>query len=385
MQDSGPSRQQRARRAHLLRERGHSWEQIADVWEADHPDISPRVAFRWAHNLSHQEVAERWNMLEAGEPTMTKARIYEFEAWPRKGRRPSTDSLEILARIYQTSARRLLTDDEYARYGTGARKLIDDIDYRHLDEAATARARAALAIADRSAATTSAVMLISRPKIVHPVDGKAMLLVDAGRFPMGPDDTPVELAAFYMDATLVTNDDYARFLQATGHRPPMDWNGGAYPAELRDHPVVNVTYHDASAYAAWALKRLPTAAEWEKAARGAHGYVYPWGDRPSVAKCNVRESGIGATTPVGRYQSGISPYGIYDLSGNVWEWCASQTTPGRRVLKGSAFTSPFEAAQATATNDAAESMLDDDTGFRCVCSPEGIDGTMSAQPGDPSP
>lgn len=131
--ETGPPRQQRARRSHQLRERGMTWEQIADVWEIDYPGISPRTAFRWAHNLSHQDVAERWNLLDPGEPTMTKSRIYEFEAWPKKGRRPSVNALRMLARIYQTTARRLLTADEYSRYDASSQGEIDEVDHRSLD------------------------------------------------------------------------------------------------------------------------------------------------------------------------------------------------------------------------------------------------------------
>jgi hypothetical protein len=131
---TGPTRQERSRRTHRLRERGLTWEQIADVWETDYPEISPRVAFRWAHNLTHQDVAERWNVLDPGEPTMTKSRIYEFEVWPQKGRRPGTHTLRILARIYQTTARRLLSEDEYCRYEYTVRAEIDVINHRNLDE-----------------------------------------------------------------------------------------------------------------------------------------------------------------------------------------------------------------------------------------------------------
>lgn len=127
---TSPSRRLRAQRSRALQQRGYSWEQIADTWEADYPNISPRVALRWALGLSHLEVAERWNSLDVGQPTMTKSRIYEFESWPSKGRRPTVRNLRMLAHIYQTSARRLLTDDEYATYDEKARIEIDQIDYR---------------------------------------------------------------------------------------------------------------------------------------------------------------------------------------------------------------------------------------------------------------
>jgi formylglycine-generating enzyme required for sulfatase activity len=197
-------------------------------------------------------------------------------------------------------------------------------------------------------------------------------------FQCGPEERLVWLPAFYIDLTIdltpTTNEQYAVFVDETSHRAPRHWTDGKVPAHLADHPVVNVTFHDASAYAAWTGKALPSEEEWEKAARGPKGNRYPWGDQATPAKCNVRETEVGHTTPVGLYRSGVSPYGVYDLSGNVWEWCWTETAAGRFVLRGSAFTSPFAAAEATATNDAAAEMLDDDTGFRCVCFADAIKG-----------
>lgn len=201
----------------------------------------------------------------------------------------------------------------------------------------------------------------------HPIDGKLMTLVEEGVFLSGEGNEPVWLPAFYIDVFPTTNADYERFVRATGHRTPSFWGeGGKAPEVALDHPVTYVDWHDANAYASWSAKTLPTAQQWEKAARGTRGDIYPWGSQLTPAKCNVRESGIGKTTAVSRYHSGVSPYGVYDLCGNTWEWCSSEPVTGRRELKGSAFTSPFLRCTPSAFNDADETMVDDDTGFRCV-------------------
>jgi formylglycine-generating enzyme required for sulfatase activity len=120
----------------------------------------------------------------------------------------------------------------------------------------------------------------------HPMEGKLMALVGEGVFPFGPQNQIIWLPSFYMDVTPVTNAEYAKFVAATEHRSPCHWPDGAFSDDFHDHPVVNVTHRDASAYATWAGKLLPTVEQWEKAARGDKGSTYPWGNQPTPAKCN---------------------------------------------------------------------------------------------------
>ena len=207
---------------------------------------------------------------------------------------------------------------------------------------------------------------IGESHIRHPADGRLMAKIDGSVFLSGPGNEPVWLPTFYIDVYPVTNAEYARFVAATGHTSPQHWTDGRPPEHLSDHPAVFVTWNDATAYAEWAGKSLPSGQQWEKAARGTRGTVYPWGDQPTPAKCNVRENGVGGTTAVNCYQSGVSPYGVFDLCGNIWEWCSTETRPSRHELKGGAWTSPFLRATPSLFNDAAASMCDDDTGFRCA-------------------
>ncbi|HEX6871651.1 MAG TPA: SUMF1/EgtB/PvdO family nonheme iron enzyme, partial [Micromonosporaceae bacterium] len=203
--------------------------------------------------------------------------------------------------------------------------------------------------------------------MVWPDDGKVMALVESGPFLAGADRRPAWEQGFYLDLHPVTNAEYARFAAVTGQRTPAHWPNGRCPESLLNHPVVGVDAHDADRYAEWAGKRLPTGPQWEKAARGVDGAVLPWGtaaDGP--ARCNVRESGVGTTTPVDRYPDGVSPWGVYDLCGNVWEWCATVTAPGRRELKGGAYSTPLARATPSGFTDARFDASRRDVGFRCA-------------------
>ncbi len=170
-------------------------------------------------------------------------------------------------------------------------------------------------------------------------DGTPMVLIPAGEFAMGSNNSNVDygvntehkvyLDAFYIDVYEVTNERYRKFVEATGHPAPPSWKDNS----LNDpkQPVVDVTWEDAVAYCQWAGKRLPTEAEWEKAARGGLiGKLYPWDDDISHEKANyISVSGRdiwNSPAPVGSFEP--NGYGIYDMAGNVWEWCADWYSDG---------------------------------------------------------
>ena len=212
-------------------------------------------------------------------------------------------------------------------------------------------------------ATLAATCLVAVPlaaRVAQPVEERDMVLIPAGEFAMGTGETEakrlaeqhgvhptlflteaprrtVDVKAFYIDRYPVTNAQYKAFVDATKGRPPQHWKGRDVPEGRGGHPVVWVRWHDAAAYAEWAGLRLPTEAEWEKAARGTDGRAYPWGnewrDEATLTDDARWPQTRGLTTPVGAHPAGASPYGVLDLCGNVAEWTATESQPANAERK----------------------------------------------------
>ena len=233
--------------------------------------------------------------------------------------------------------------------------------------------------------------------------------------------------AFYIDKYEVTNARFQQFVQATGYRTQAEREGGGkIPAQgggkekwqtvpdaswrspkgqesriagLETHPVVQVTWHDAKAYCAWAGKRLPTEAEWEKAARGTDGRAYPWGNASEPQRTNfcdrrcafperltTIDDGFTETAPVGSFAAGQSPFGVYDMAGNVWEWVADwydatyyQRSPERNppgppagsevVIRGGSWLYSALALRVPGRSGVPPDRRNNNIGFRCVATP----------------
>jgi len=244
---------------------------------------------------------------------------------------------------------------------------------------------------------------------VNPKDQADMVYVAAGEFLCGTSDAQIEewmkqypndsrvmfeherpqcrvvLPAYWIDRCEVTLAQYRRFCQATRGRMPEPPGWGWQD----DRPVVKVTWEEAASYAKWAGKRLPTELEWEKAARGTGGRVFPWGDIWDAGKCVNRygSEGDDVTKPVGSYPSGVSSYGCLDMAGNVWEWCqdwwdeeahqrytaGNLTLPANgmaRVLRGGSWDDSDPGHFRCAGNGAdLASERRHEYGFRCVRDP----------------
>lgn len=242
-------------------------------------------------------------------------------------------------------------------------------------------------------------------KEITGTDGAPMVLIHANYFRMGSDDGEsnekpshsVYLDAFYMDKYEVTTLLYAKFLANTERERPFKWGDVNLPND-GNRPIVGVNWHDAQTYCQWVGKRLPTEAEWEKAAHGTDGRTYPWGnedpgnDRGNFDRC-CSWNGYSTLAIVGSFEAGKSPYNVYDLAGNVSEWTADwydssyyKNSPvinpkgpslpdrvesfsldfQRKVVRGASWVSGPQGMRSTYRGHSAPMNRHGDVGFRCA-------------------
>jgi len=230
------------------------------------------------------------------------------------------------------------------------------------------------------------VALEGQPPAEAQVGADGMVAVPAGEFLMGCDEEAdsecteddekpqrkVNVPAFRIDRTEVTVEAYRQCvnekhctLPDTKGRGSCNWDRSGY----EKHPINCIDWNQAEAFCAWAGKRLPTDAEWEKAARGTDGRVYPWGNTWDITTGNVYESydGYKDTAPVGSFPAGASPYGALDMAGNVWEWTADWFRNGEtRSLRGGSWVDLPRRARATRRLGTVPISRLDDVGFRCA-------------------
>jgi formylglycine-generating enzyme required for sulfatase activity len=228
------------------------------------------------------------------------------------------------------------------------------------------------------------------PRLVSKIDNAPMVLLRAGTFPIGilqtdairivtkqlrePMTTIVEtefrpqlmtFGDFYMDKYEVTNERYDQFVRATKHRPSryLKWPQFNGPKQ----PVTGIGWDDATAYCLWAGRRLPTEFEWERAARGIEGNVWPWGNHPDDSRFNGRSQGRFAAANVGSYPAGDTPEGVSDLAGNVWEFTSSNWTQDSRAMRGGSFLNTLAYVRTTVRwASSSEKNGAEYLGFRCV-------------------
>ncbi|MBI1987258.1 MAG: SUMF1/EgtB/PvdO family nonheme iron enzyme [Nitrospinae bacterium] len=191
----------------------------------------------------------------------------------------------------------------------------------------------------------------------------------------------VSLKGFYIDAHEVANAQYKKFVDATGYRLPTQWeDSGTYPEGEDNYPVYNVSWNDANAYARWAGKRLPTEEEWEKAARGKDDRLYPWGNEKIKEAVKTWDSMRGYAQETGKNKYDRSPYGVYDMAGNLMEWTATKIENSIRwghsleetgyetgvIIKGGGWGVELDEAKIPRKVLASPDSVINGIGFRCA-------------------
>ncbi|MGH6857277.1 MAG: formylglycine-generating enzyme family protein [Methylocella sp.] len=204
-----------------------------------------------------------------------------------------------------------------------------------------------------------------------------MIRIPAGPFLGGRSNTELMIMKdYYIDDAPVTNAEYAIFMEKAGIIDSSSISIVKLANTYPDHPITSVSWFDANAYAEWVGKRLPTSIEWERAARGRSGRIYPWGNDFDASLCNSKETNLGFTTPVYNYPDGRSEDGCFDMAGNVFEWMSEWATEPRfssapnseKLNKGGSFNRPADHLRNWYFESDPPHLKMTDAGFRCAWS-----------------
>ena|GEM_PF-4663722 len=364
------------------------YETVTEGWRKREGERAPENIMLFMEELAYRMFTKEEDQLHFD--TLSGAIDTYFDGKTREKLKLSLDNLD-----YQIRSSSFLSRDEAEGYYAFAhRSFIEYFVARKLAREIPENKAQEIKITDETALFVSELIDPSVYERIEPPQGvkvpEDMVYVPPGQFIMGEKDN-IRITSlkegFFIDKYPVTNAQFCAFLNERGNqqeggtewiylegsfekercRIRKDGNRFAVEPGLEDHPVIYVTWYGARAYAQWAGKRLPTEGEWEKAARGIDGRVYPWGNEFDKNKCTTKESGIGHTTPVKKYQEGHSTYGCLDMVGNVWEWTDSwyDKKEETRVRRGGSWASRVELARCANRSWVYSEFRGLNTGFRC--------------------
>ncbi|MBW1939165.1 MAG: SUMF1/EgtB/PvdO family nonheme iron enzyme [Deltaproteobacteria bacterium] len=344
---------------------GKVYKTVTEGWRKREGERAPENIMLFMEELAHRMFTAEEVQLPFD--TLREAIDRYFDHKTKEKLKLSLDNLDYQIRTCSFLSR----NKAEGYYAFGHRSFIEYFVARKLSREIPENRAQEIKITDETAHFVSELIDPSVYEKVEPPEGvtvpDGMVYIPPGQFIMGEKDSiknGIRIASlnkgFFIDKYPVTNARFCAFLNERGNRQKRgyEWidvqgsyenkrcrikkDGDRFVAEsgFEDYPVNVVSWYEATAYAQWAEKRLPTEEEWEKAARGIDGRIYPWGNEFDKGKCNTDESGIDHITQVKKYQKGRSPYGCLDMAGNVWEWTDSWYGKSRkyRVLRSGSWT-----------------------------------------------
>jgi formylglycine-generating enzyme required for sulfatase activity len=365
------------------------YETVIEGWRKREGERAPENIMLFMEELAYRMFTRQESQLHFD--TLREAINSYFDSKTREKLALSLANLEYQIRNCTLLSR----NEDEGYYAFGHRSFMEYFVARKLSREIPENRAQKIKITDETALFVSELIVPSVYDKVEPPQGvkvpENMVYIPLGQFIMGGRDN-IRITSlkegFFIDKYPVTNAQFCAFLnersnQQEGGEEWINVEGSsdkercrirkdddrfAVESGFEDHPVIYVTWYEARAFAQWAGKRLPPEEEWEKAARGIDGRVYPWGNEFDKNKCNTGESGIGHTTPVKKYKEGLSPHGCHDMAGNVWEWTDSLYDEGgkERVLRGGSWYYIGHSARCASRVGYGPEYRLSSIGFRCA-------------------